>query len=86
MLPVSLSDRAGITAPLVLAAVAGLITPLPFSQSCFNQQLETLLTSPEHEAWCQAGLAQARRQEFFQMAEVAVDHLERFAAEREVHA
>lgn len=68
------------------SAGAGLITPLPFSQSCFNQQLETLLTSPEHEAWCQAGLAQARRQEFFQMAEVAVDHLERFAAEREVHA
>lgn len=68
------------------AAGAGLITPLPFSQSCFTRQLEVLLTSPERESWRQAGLAQAGRPDFFQLAEVAVDHLERFAAEHEVAA
>ncbi len=63
-------------------ADAGLVSPVPFRQPVLDAQLAELLTSPRRAAWRQNGLAAADDPRIFALARVAVDYLERFAAER----
>ena len=66
-------------------ADAGLLAPLPFNQTDFNQQLVELLTSDQRSAWRRRGMAVASQPELFQLAERAVDYLEQFSeAKRQV--
>ena len=62
---------------------AGLVTPLPYDQKVFNAQLEALLTSSERARWTRNGAALAEDETIHQMAAVAVDLLERFAARKQ---
>ena len=62
---------------------AGLVTPLPYDQKVFNAQLEALLTSSERARWARNGAALAEDETIHQMAAVAVDLLERFAARKQ---
>ena len=62
---------------------AGLVTPLPYDQKVFNTQLEALLTSSERARWARNGAALAKDETIHQMAAVAVDLLERFAARKQ---
>lgn len=61
-------------------AGAGLVTPEPFDQRRFNQQLEQLLVSDERTAWARAGRALGRDERLYAMPRQAVDALERLAA------
>jgi UDP-glucose:(heptosyl)LPS alpha-1,3-glucosyltransferase len=63
-------------------AGAGLLAPLPFEQTGFNDQLVELLTSGERDRWARQGMAVADREELFTLADTAADYLERFARER----
>lgn len=63
-------------------AGAGLITPSPFDQQCFNAQLAELLTSPRRPDWSANGRALADDPRIHGLAGTAVDHLEAFAARR----
>ncbi len=69
-------------APYLREARAGLLAPMPFDQSRFNEQLVELLTSEERAAWTERGMAMAQRPELFTLADTAADYLEQFAAER----
>ena len=69
-------------APYLAEAQAGIVMPTPYVQEGFNRLLECLLTSPQRGTWRGNGLAAARDDRFFRLAETAVDHLERFAGER----
>lgn len=62
----------------LLDADAGLISPVPFHQVVFNQQLVELLTSPRREEWRRNGLEISQNPEIFRLASRAVDHLETF--------
>ncbi len=63
-------------------AQAGIVLPTPYVQERFDRELKNLLTSPQRESWRCNGLAAARDERYFQLAPVAVDHLEGFAGER----
>jgi len=76
-LPALVSENCGY-AHYLADAGAGMISSLPFAQRCFDAQLVELLTSPERQLWSQRGRMAARRPEFFQLAEAAVDYLETF--------
>ncbi|MFU8815406.1 MAG: glycosyltransferase family 4 protein [Pseudomonadales bacterium] len=80
-LPALVTENCGY-AHYLQQAGAGLIAPLPFDQNAFNLQLLELLTSPQRPLWRGNGLAFAADDQIYRLAEVAVDHLQRFAAER----
>jgi UDP-glucose:(heptosyl)LPS alpha-1,3-glucosyltransferase len=64
------------------AADAGLLAPMPFDQTKFNEQLVELLTSDMRAEWARRGMAVAGHRELFTLAESAADYLEGFARER----
>jgi UDP-glucose:(heptosyl)LPS alpha-1,3-glucosyltransferase len=80
-LPALVSGNCGYAVHLAQSG-AGLISPTPFDQQRFNTQLVELLTSSEREHWSSRGRAAAGQPEFFQLAQKAVDLLERFAREK----
>ncbi len=57
-------------------ADAGLVSPVPFEQRTFNDQLVELLVSPERDRWRANGLAKGRDPNLFRLAETAVSYLE----------
>ena len=63
-------------------ADAGLLTPVPFRQRVFNEQLIELLTSPERDRWASNGMAVAADENIYRMVPAAVDLFERFAGAR----
>lgn len=80
-LPALVTENCGY-ARYLADAQAGLIAPLPFDQGAFDAQLVELLTSTERPRWRANGLAFADRPDIYRLAEVAVDHLERFVQQR----
>ena len=64
------------------AADAGLLTPVPFRQRAFNEQLVELLTSQERGRWARNGMAVAADENIYRMVPAAVDLFERFAGAR----
>ena len=60
-------------------AEAGLLTPVPFRQQVFNEQLVELLTSDRRERWSINGMAVAADENIYRMVPAAVDLFERFA-------
>ena len=67
-------------------AQAGLLTPVPFRQEVFDEQLGELLTSPERERWSENGRAVAADGNIYRMVPTAVDLFERFANARKAAA
>lgn len=65
---------------------AGLVTPLPYDQAVFNVQLLELITGNSRQRWAQNGAALAADETIHQMAAVAVDLFERFAARKQLKA
>ena len=63
-------------------ADAGLLTPVPFRQRVFNDQLVELLTSRERDRWASNGMAVAADENIYRMVPAAVDLFERFAGAR----
>ena len=80
-LPALVTENCGYASYLE-DAQAGLLTPVPFRQGAFNEQLVELLTSDERERWSRNGLAVAANEEIYRMVPTAVDLFERFASER----
>ena len=78
-LPALVTQNCGY-AHYLAEADAGLVAPVPFDQASFNDQVAQLLTSSERASWHANGLAFAHRPDIYRLAEVAVDHLERFAS------
>ena len=78
-LPVLVTEACGY-APLVADAQAGIVSPAPFNQARFNDELEQLLTAPQRAAWREnghrfaAGIAPGAR------ARAAADLFERLAS------
>ena len=77
-LPALVTENCGY-AGYLRDAGAGLITPAPFRQQTFNEQLAELLTSPQRECWSNNGMAVAQDENIFAMAPTAVNLLEHFA-------
>ena len=67
-------------------AQAGLLTPVPFRQQAFNEQLVELLTSDERDCWSRNGMAVAADENIYRMVPAAVDLFERFARARKAAA
>ena len=82
-LPALVTQNCGY-ARYLAEADAGLVAPLPFDQLAFNAQLVELLTSAQRVQWRANGLAVAANPEIYRLAEVAVDHLERFVQASDV--
>ena len=79
-LPALVTQNCGY-AKYLSEAQAGLLTPAPYDQTRFNEQLVELLTSDAREDWARRGMAVAGQRELFTLAESAADYLERFASE-----
>ncbi|KAF3978721.1 MAG: glycosyltransferase family 4 protein [Methylococcales symbiont of Iophon sp. n. MRB-2018] len=77
-LPVIVSEACGY-AFHVKQAQAGCITPLPFQQKEFNQQLEFMLSSDKHETWVKNCIAYSLAEDLYSMPEVAADLIESVA-------
>ena len=82
-LPALVTENCGYASYLE-EAQAGLLTPVPFRQRAFNEQLVELLTSDDRERWSRNGLALAANEEIYRMVPTAVDLFERFASARKV--
>ena len=81
-LPVLATANCGY-APYIEQAGAGIVTPLPFDQRRFNQDIERLLVSDKRDAWARAGRTLGRDERLYAMPREAVDALERLAAARQ---
>ncbi|MDE0062543.1 MAG: glycosyltransferase family 4 protein [Gammaproteobacteria bacterium] len=80
-LPALVTKNCGYAAYLE-EADAGLLTPVPFSQRVFDEQLVELLTSRERGRWACNGMAVAADENIYRMVPAAVDLFERFAGAR----
>lgn len=78
-LPILVTANCGY-ASWVMSSGGGLVTPAPFEQQRFETDLVQLLTSPEREAWRNAGLALSRNEAIYSLASVAADLIDRFGA------
>ena len=81
--PVLVTENCGY-ARYVRDLDAGLVTPLPYDQRVFNAQLLELIASDNRQRWAQNGAALAEDETIHQMAAVAVDLFERFAARKQL--
>ena len=79
--PVLVTDSCGY-AHYVREGNAGLVTPSPYHQRTFNAQLVELLTSRERACWARNGAALAGDHAIHQLAPIAVDLFEGFAAQK----
>jgi UDP-glucose:(heptosyl)LPS alpha-1,3-glucosyltransferase len=77
-LPVIISEACGY-AFHVKQAKAGCITTLPFQQQEFNQQLEFMLSSDEHETWAKNCIEYSLTEDLYSMPKVAADLIESVA-------
>ena len=77
-LPALVTENCGY-ARYLKEAEAGLLTPVPFRQQVFNEQLVELLTSGRRERWSINGMAVAADENIYRMVPAAVDLFERFA-------
>lgn len=77
--PVLVTANCGY-APYVVTEEAGLVCPEPFVQMLLNEQLQTLLTSPQRERWRANGLAAGSSDRWFGLADAVIDVLEALAA------
>ncbi len=71
-LPVLISEACGY-AFHVKQADAGLVTPLPFKQQQYNQQLEEMLTSTKHTTWVKNCIKYSLTEDLYSMPEKAAD-------------
>jgi len=71
-LPVLISEACGY-AFHVKQAKAGHVTPLPFKQQQYNQQLEEMLSSTEHDTWVKNCIKYSLTEDLYSMPEKAAD-------------
>jgi len=76
-LPVLISGACGY-AFHVERAQAGLITKEPFSQDLFNQQLETMLTSPMYSKWVKNCINYSLTEDLYSRPEAAANIIDSF--------
>jgi UDP-glucose:(heptosyl)LPS alpha-1,3-glucosyltransferase len=74
-LPVLTVDVCGY-ASYIQTAQAGVVLTSPFQQAAYNQALETMLLSAEHQQWRQNGLAFAHTADIYRLPEKAADLIE----------
>lgn len=80
-LPVLTTDVCGY-APHIDRARAGTVLRSPFVQEALDEQLSTMLTSPEREAWSRNGRLYGDNPELYRMPQTAVDLVEKWCRER----
>lgn len=84
-LPVLTTENCGY-AHFVSSAGAGIVTPVPFVQSRFEQDLIEMLDGDKRAQWGQAGLALGNDERIYQMVAVAVQLFEQFAEQKQRRA
>ncbi len=84
-LPVLTTENCGY-AHFVSSSGAGIVTPMPFQQSRFEQDLLQILDTDKAMQWSQAGLALGANESIYQMVPVAVQLFEKFARHRQRRA
>ncbi|MCZ7597203.1 MAG: lipopolysaccharide core heptose(I) kinase RfaP [Gammaproteobacteria bacterium] len=80
-LPVLTTDVCGY-APHIDRARAGTVLRSPFLQEALDEQLSSMLTSPEREAWSRNGRLYGDNPELYRMPQTAVDLVEKWCRER----
>lgn len=81
-LPVLTTENCGY-AHFVSTAGAGVVTPMPFEQARFEQDLSEVIDSDQRALWRQAGLALGNDESIYQMVAVAVQLFEQFAKQKQ---
>jgi len=84
-LPVLTTENCGY-AHFVSSAGAGIVTPVPFKQTGFEQDLIEILDNNKAAQWRQAGLALGDDETIYQMAAVAMQLFEKFAEQKQRRA
>jgi UDP-glucose:(heptosyl)LPS alpha-1,3-glucosyltransferase len=74
-LPVLTTEVCGY-AKHILFARAGMVLPLPFTQSALNQELASMLASKQHDYWRRNALNYTAKTDLYSMVEQAVDFIE----------
>ena len=81
-LPVLTTENCGY-AHFVSTAGAGVVTPVPFEQARFEQDLAAIIDGDQRAQWRQAGLALGDDESIYQMVTVAVHLFGQFAQQKQ---